>query len=296
MAIAPNGFTRRITGTGLTAETDGKKSGRQLSEYAWDILTDGTETEHSVRWKVPLPRRGDPHPENTYFRCRMIRVVQKSSIHFEAFAEYALDDRGKDSEDEEENNPLAQPAKVKYGHASKDEAIDQDRTGKPVCTVLGESFDPPISRPFGGRVITVEKNLPSFNPHFYDTYFDTPNTDTFLGYPAGTLICDFVDGDETEEGDLHYFKAVGQFRHLPQGRMSSLERTHWRRVRAEGYYIMPDSGLPVAEHARKKGELVTKPVLHKVSNGKLITDATLAEWYEFDVMEAPKSFLALNLI
>ena len=289
-------FTRRFSDTGASSETDGRQSGRQDAVREYDIVTDGTESEVSVEYNAPLPRRGNPHPDDPYRRVRNVEINQISPIMFRARVTYVKEDTGEDNE--EPQNPVLQPSKIRYGHQTTEEQIDETIDGKPICTVLGEQFDPPISRPFSDRVITIERNVATFNAQDYDDYFEVVNTDTFLNYPAGRLLLDFIDAESITEGDFTYFRLTAQMRARKQGRATSVAKTWWRRIRAEGLYVNAagdDAFPPLIEHFKIKGESVSKPVLHTIDTGHYVDDPNDAEWYEFETYEG-KSFQALNLI
>ncbi len=298
--------TLRYTGQGATSETDGKQSGRMTASREFDVVTTADATEVFVHLYAPVPRRGDPHPDYPFLRCRTRSFSRLSHIMYRAAIEYVLEDDGQGDEEESEKNPLLKPAKIRYGHATTEEPIDQEAVdgpqfiandNKPIVTVAGESFDPPISRPFSDRMITIEKNFATFDVLFSDDYFETVNEDTFLGYPPGRLLCEYVDAEPVEEGDLTYYKVTASFKARKQGRATSPAKTWHRRIRAEGFLVKVAGSNPVRyEHYKNSGgDLVSKPVLHKISDGTIITDPKQAEWYEWKVFPT-KPFQALGII
>lgn len=251
---------------------------------------------HTLMATGKLPQIGSTHPEHSYLICREVEVGQSGPIYFEASARY----RQIGSANGED--PTGQPPDIQYSHIVTEEAIDEDADGKPICTVLGESFDPPLTRPFADLFIRVTKSVLDFNPLLASAYMHKVNSDEFLGLPPGTLLVEEFSASsvitQTESGIVAYWRQTIGI-HVRRGApRTSDARAWWKRVRAEGFYIkvdIPVFGLVKALARDEAGEPVSKPVLHKVDDGTEITDPQDAEWYEFKVFESipfqPLSFI-----
>lgn len=287
-----------------TGETDGQTGSRSSSRLFHVLVTSGaiTETADTVRAFAPLPNPGDPHPTDLGMFCRRKTVQKVSVLLYEATCDYETPRGGGSGGGD---NPLSAPAVIRFSHVVTEEQIDQDMDGKPICCLATlEQFDPPITRQFGDLQMTVTKNVATFDPLQAYVYMFAVNSDSFFGADPGVCLLTQFEAENVVEGAFQYWRrTVGiQFR---SGQPNTTNDKAWyRRIRAEGYYIRipnrEEIGQPVKTYHAIDAEKqpVTKPVLHKISNGQAVddqSDPTLAEWYEFKIYRS-LPFAALNIL
>ena len=263
--------------------------------------TSNTYTPVTVRYEAMaegyIPRPKSIHPSDAYLTCRSVSCQQIAPFFYVATARYT-----KAAGDDQD--PNIQPAQIDFDHIITEEAIDQDADSKPIATVLGESFDPPLTRPVADLFIRVSKNVLTYDPTLASLFIHKVNSDPFLGFPAGTLLIEqFSASSVITENAEYWRRTIGI--HVRRGAPNTTDRKAWyRRVRAEGFYVaekvepftgpLPGGRLKVRA-LDAEDQPVTKPVLHKVADGIEITDPTKAEWYEFRVFQETE-FSPLNFL
>lgn len=103
-------------------------------------------------------------------------------------------------------SPLQIPAIVTYDDVETEEEIDQDFDGNPIITSCGEPVRG-VRATFCDRVITIKKNWPAFNDYVASAYRRSVNSDTFLGWPAGTAKLMRLSASQVKDG---YFEVTAQ--------------------------------------------------------------------------------------
>lgn len=283
--------------TDSSGETDGKDASRdEVRRFHVLVASSDYQSVNStvVRAYAPLPAIGSPHPNSAGLFCRGVNVTQVGVNLYEAEATYFSPTGGSNPND----SPTLQPATVKWSHVTTDEEIDQDAEGKPIITVTGESFDPPIRRQFGDLQLTHERNVIYFDPVLATEYLFTTNSDTFLGFMPGTVLCTQFSADAvTDNPDFIYWRRsiVFQFR---RGAPNTTDAKAWyRRIRAEGYYVKIgfNNDTFVTRAYDGEGKESVKPVLHDKTTGQQITNPQDAQWYEFKIYQSKPFALLLTL-
>lgn len=279
-------------------EADEKlQNSRASASRSFTILTTESHSTLWVRLAAQaagwLPRKGEYHPDDFWHRCNNVEVEQVGPNYYEANASYVSLSFG-----DEDGDPTLQPAEIQWSHVITDEAVDQDVSGKPICTVLGESFDPPLTRPYADLFLTVTKNVSVFDPFVAQQFMHKVNADTFLGvFPPGTALIEAFHADSVITDDLSYWRrTIGV--HFRCGAPNTTDAKAWfRRVRAEGFYIKGIAAGPQWKYRATdaNGENSVNPVLHAVADGERIDNINDAEWYEFELFESVP-FAPLNFI
>lgn len=279
--------TRKWSGPTSAGESDdeGRNVESNASEH-YELTADSNNyTPVSARYEAMLtgliPRIGSVHSSDPNLICRQIECDQRAPFFFYVQAIYRKP--GADDED-----PDLQPAEISFEHIVTEEPIDQDVNGQPIATILGESFDPPISRPVADLFIRVSKNVASFDPVAATVYMYRVNSDTFLGFPAGTLLIEQFSAVSVLTATAAYWRRTIGI-HVRRGAPNTTDAKAWfRRVRAEGFRVKFDLlGTDKDGWARdESGELVSKPVLHDKETGERINDPADAQWYEFEIYQS----------
>jgi hypothetical protein len=207
------------------------------------------------------------------------------------------------NQDNQVRSPLFAPAVIDWDDVETEEEVDEDFDGNPIVTANGEAVNG-VRRKFADQTATIQKNMISFNPYIQGRYRQSVNSDTFLGWPAGTgkmmkLRAKGVASPDVPGGGYYQVTAVIQFR-IPY--RTTPERAWYSRRRHEGFYrriAIPGGNTTKVIRATKAGEPTTKPVLLD-ENGFQLPDVEppnfpQAFWRESKLYE-PLSYNALGLL
>lgn len=290
--------TRRITGRGLNTRVDQRGAAQSSAELVYDVITDSVDDDEAVVKLHPaVPKeRISVHPASPYLRCLGVRCQQLQPTRWEVTASYdAPFAFGNDSDP----NPLNEPAVLDWDTVDSDEPVDTDVNGDPICTIIGEPFDPPVTVPHSDLLLKIQKNSGTFDPAVMVSYVQrrAVNSDTVLGQPPGCVRCNKIRASLVNDAEFPYFRVYGEFqfrRGIPELNVPDSKAFYVRR-RAEGLYVRLPVGLGgEIIHALRGGEPVTRPVLHYATGGssyeagEMVPDpegaaGPSAEWYLFQV-------------
>jgi hypothetical protein len=101
-------------------------------------------------------------------------------------------------------NPLSVPPSVRWSSERVELACTRDRHGKIISNVIGDPFDPPLTRPQAIPVVTITRTLARFDPQWVFDYQDHINQYEWMGCPQGTVLCKELTGDRTFHADWGY--------------------------------------------------------------------------------------------
>jgi hypothetical protein len=186
-------------------------------------------------------------------------------LHFEVAVSYESPPYKEPDENGQEQGPLAQPTQINYFSITSEEAIEDDITGKPIVTKNGEPIEG-LTRPISDLGIRLQKNFASFDPATFYLYSDCVNSDTFLGFPPGTLRIASIQADEQfytdEEGNEIIYFSIQVEIHARKPYQVPAAKSWYKRVRHEGYYIKESNSSNKSVRALdNEGMPVSKPVL-----------------------------------
>ncbi len=190
-------------------------------------------------------------------------------------------------------NPLDIPAIVDWDDVEVEEEIDEDFDGNAILTSCFEPV-PGIRAVFCDQVATIKKNMATYNSYTASVYRRSVNSDTFLGWPAGTAKLMKLSGKEVQ-GDFSYYEVTGvvQFR-IPY--RTTAAKAWYARWRHEGLYQKADMyGYTKIVRARDEiGEDSSKPVLLDINGYKLASGGTPI-WKDTKLYQ-PLPYAALGLL
>jgi len=189
-----------------------------------------------------------------------------------------------------EDNPLNQPPKIDWTDTKTDEPIDVDFDGNPIVTINNEPIEG-ITAKIADQVVTIQRNYAAFSPYATAAYRRSVNSDTFLGYPAGTAkLIRFNAKEVRGDGLPAYWDVTAsiQFR-LPYRTTNA--KAWYKRVLHQGYMVK-DATTNAPRRAIEKdlnsssGENPTaKPVL-LTATGYIETNPANATFREFKVYDS----------
>ncbi len=221
--------------TTCEAQYDGKQ-GQDDSVREWGVVADSAPVtaDQARSFAASIARIGDIHPFNPAKICVDVSVKQTSAIIFDVTATYRVPifQGGKSK------SPLEQAAKITYDWAISEEPIDVDADGKPIVMATGEKFDPPIRRPFGDLVVTVERNVAQFDAKSQGDLLFCTNSDTWLGLPPGTALLTKLQAVQTLQSDgSSYTTRTSSVQYRSQrDPKTPVEKSWWHRQLALSYH------------------------------------------------------------
>lgn len=236
-----------------------------------------------------LPKEGASHPFNPYLFARRIDVEKVSIAFYTASVEYESEPF---REGEENLPPTDIPARIRFGSITTEEQIDEDLNGNPLVNAgTGEPIQG-ITIPITDQVITIEKNLATFDPVAFYAYYNRVNNDTYpigSGYPPGVLrIIDISAGEELAESSPYYKLTVKIQARKPY--KTTDDKAWYKRIKKQGYMvfsgILTPGGEPIIGRATDEfGDPVGTPVLLK-ADGTRVPEGDPAHYDEWEVFES----------
>lgn len=292
-------YVDELFSSGITTATDEKGLITATATRNFNAFVNNpADNEGIVKFSPLIPADKSPHPYFHGLRCNNVSVQRRGALHFEVSVSYESPPYKNPDENGQEQGPLAQPTQINYFSITSEEAIEQDRTGKPIVTKNGEPIEG-ITRPISDLGIRLQKNFASFDPATFYLYSDCVNSDTFLGFPPGTLRIASIQADEqfyTDENgnEIVYFSVQVEI-HARKPYQVPAAQAWYKRVRHEGYYIrttlVTPAGVlfPAVKALDREGMPVSKPVLLDSSGFQLQipTNAltVTADYLLFEVFE-----------
>jgi len=232
------------------------------------------------------PRPRDVHPQYYMLRVESVSIVKVSPLTYNVTVNYKSP-AYRDGVDV----PWNQPTEIEVSGADFSAEVDEDINGNPIVTVAGEKIEG-ISRDFSDMVVTLSRNFLSFDYWTFFAYANKVNSDTFLGFPPGTLKTGSPRAKQAWFDDaIPYAEvSISIVARLPY--RTTAARAWWSRVRHEGYYCWNPSGTKVGKAVDELTHYpVDRPALLD-ANGKQIQmslytppTAPPAIWLEWELYD-----------
>jgi len=166
--------------------------------------------------------------------------------------------------DEDDTNPLNQPADVQYSFNTFEKIVERDQQNNAIVNSAQDPFSDPVNIDDSRLVVTITQNQASFNVSMAAAYVNAVNSDAYLGCAPRQWKCASIGA--TKEYDAEY----GAY----------YKCTATLEFRVEKYDIkILDQGTRELDGGVKKnilvgGAPVTDPVLLDGNGGKLDVAAT----------------------
>lgn len=254
--------------------------GRQFSfSEGYQVLCDST-TDHelTVAAASGVPRIGDTHRSGTGY-CISVRATKVGPVFW-------LVEVGYDGED------IDSSVEIEWSDSISTEPIDRDWAGAAIVTTNNEQVDG-LSTDIADPIVIIRRKFVSINLYAIRAYRRSVNSDTFLGWPAGTArLVGYSARNRYRYGspqELWDVTARIQFRE-PHANTTS-QQAWYKRWRHEGL-LVKKSGV-IQRATDSLGQEETKPVLLKI-DGTRETDPDAAYFVHTKVYgDLPYSGLGL---
>jgi hypothetical protein len=274
--------------TGVAIESDGVKGTTDVTRVFNLTPNFSGATTLDALAAAGIPLRNSPHPQTAILRARRFNASQIGPQYFQVTVGYeALTSDPNDPS----QNPLDQPAVVSFSSVTQEVEIDEDRDGNPIQTINGEPLVG-VTRPFTDLVITVSRNLPSFDPASISTYMNKINSTTWYGLPAGTVRIMDIQAQNQFSEDFEFWAVTISFQ-VRRGYGQVIDAEAWDHRCAHQGYIVKIGGQK--KHALTTDNLpVAQPVMIDRTTGAQLADGTGA-YINFPVLDEI-DFNQLNLL
>ena len=269
--------------TGTAESPDGKQ--RIVTMVRGFTITLAANDRLEVAYSAAnLPLVNELYPGTSFVILRKLTPSRISPILVLMVAEYS----GEIGPGDISSSPIDNDVIVTWRNATVEEAIDQDFDGNPIVTVNGEPIEG-VSERISDQVATIERNFLAINIPAISAYLRSTNSDTFLGFPAGTgRLMDYTATNIIQDGVAGFWKvtAVIQFR---EPYNTTPDKAWYKRLRHEGYIVRDTAGgTPHIAWDELTKSPVTKPILLAEDGTRLPipADATsvAAVWQEFKTL------------
>lgn len=238
-----------------TTAADGKSGSSGVNRYFTIVAPDVGYTPVDALAAFGLPAMNDPHPSTPSLRVRNRDVNQTGPMYFEATISYEA--QVNDPNDPAQN-PLSRPPVISFSSVTQEVEIDKDINDLPIQTINGEPIVG-VTAPFTDLVITVQRNLPSFNPESISTYTNKVNSAAWYGLPAGTVRIMGINATSVFSEDFAYWDVTIEFQvRRGQGTVEDA-KAWWHRTAHQGYLVW--DGTELAHALDNAGNTVAQPVM-----------------------------------
>lgn len=185
--------TNRLPQHEMEAGIDGNRTYRQT----WQVIVDDARYDGvEVLLAAPTPDYGAAYvgPSGSFDTYALlvkknIRRDTESRFRFFVDCEYTTSP----SQFEYTDNPLNKPAEYEWDFGSIERVITRDADGKKIQNSAGDPFNPQPTFDEPILILNYAKNVAfsSYNPVTAAGYCNAVNTDSFLGFPAGSCRCSY---------------------------------------------------------------------------------------------------------
>ena len=179
---------------------------------AYQVFTTHDTTELEVYLAPGLPQVAQSYPGFPFVYATSTSVDRVSPVFWIVTVEYKGElggVGGGSSTGGVEPSPLFAPPIIKFDDVETEEEIDVDFNGNPIVNTAGERVRG-VKALFSDQVLTVTRNFATFNTYVQAVYRRSVNSDTFQGWPPGTVKLMKLSADNVFDANT-YWKVTGVF-------------------------------------------------------------------------------------
>lgn len=166
-----------------------------------------------------VPKVGDEYATGNDYDpgsfCQLVEIERDSDVEtlFHVKCEY-------DNHKEEQNdpNPLLRPATLDWSNRREEFFFPKDTMGNWYKTPAGVPLENPPATPLSLLILTITKNVETFNPINMNEVMDGVNADAFLGFQPGYCKIEDINPSKLQhEGEYQYYimETVIAIRRIP---------------------------------------------------------------------------------
>lgn len=257
-----------------------------LSDRTYNITKDGREAHDDYRiisdianesgvvvrfavdpdTNLAVPQRGQAYPNDNGLRVHDVKIKQGDIDNREIWTA-GIDYKTGDPQNVAES-PLDRPAIVSWDDAETTEPVYTDRNDEPIINSSGETYDPPVQRPFWDLMITVQRNVASHNPIAALAYRGTVNSSSFQirGWTINPQKALLIGWSATEQFENNVYYAAETIRIACRG-------DGWKRNLLDQGYLELNGGNEAQVILDAQGMPLNQPVKldgfgHRLAEGQ----------------------------
>ena len=180
---------------------------------AYQVETTYDATELEVYLAPGLPQVAQSYPNFPFVYASSMSVDRVSPVFWIVTVEYKGEiggaGGGGSSTGGVEQSPLFAPPIIKFDDVETEEEIDVDFDGNPIVNTALERVRG-VKALFSDQVLTVTRNFAVFDTYIQAIYRRSVNSDTFQGWPPGTVKLMKLSADNVFDVNA-YWKVTGVF-------------------------------------------------------------------------------------
>jgi hypothetical protein len=178
---------------------------------AYQVETTYDATELEVYTAAGLPQVSQSYPGFPFVYAEQMQLDRVSPVFWIATVNYKGEIGGAGGgSGGTEPSPLFAPPIIKFDDVETEEEIDVDFDGNPIVDTAGQRVRG-VKALFSDQVLTVTRNFSVFDTYLQAIYRRSVNSDTFQGWPPGTVKCMKLSADNVFDVNVGYWKVTGVF-------------------------------------------------------------------------------------
>lgn len=270
--------------TGVQTQVDDKGFITATARREYNVFCNdaGGDSELTLRDSGSLPKEKSQHPLFPYLFCDSVDIQRAGPRHYTYTVSYKSAPYK-----EQPQGPLSEPTQVSYFTITNEGGCEEDIYGKPITTKCGELVYG-ITRSYSDLGIRLTKNFATFDPPSFYLFINCVNSDTFFGFPPGTLFIANISADEQFFEDYPYWKVNVEIQARKPYNTTN-QKAWFVRYRHQGFRSFQDiDGEVQARKVLRDGEPVSTPVLLDEDGYEVIEDPNadpIAYWLERQIYE-----------
>jgi hypothetical protein len=222
-----------------------------------------------------IPQLGDPFPEFPY--ATVVRVSPAPATDNDPKRFYIIVDY------QIMENPIEQDPVIEWGGVSISEAIDKDKDGKAITNSSLETFDPPVVEDIYDLSLYYTRNVPAFDPVFYAEYYNSVNSDIFLGFQPNHVKCKNITSRRQRSAyDFYYVVTIELIFRLRTA--DPFDVGYRRRILDQGFRAKNDDGVFV-QITDDNGAVLSEPTLLD-GQGNILDEEANPVFLEFNTVDS----------
>jgi hypothetical protein len=229
------------------------------------------DTIQTVEADPRIPKNFEAHPLFPFMTVKDRATKQKGLLQYVTTVSYESPEYTEGFE-----NPILQPTQISYSTITSDEEIDTDLYNRSICTSVGEPVAG-LTKSVSDLGIRLQRNFIDFSPAAFYTYQDSVNSDSYLGFPPGTLKVASITADKQIYNKFTVYYSVQIEIHARKPYLVPPAQAWWKRYLNQGYLAKWDNGRIGRMFDNVTQQPISQPI--KIAlDGTPLSDQTSGIW------------------
>lgn len=193
----------------------GNKGVKRYTDVYQVIADSETDDIVTVADLAGLPQLFDLHASDPDVRVRNRSFSKQDSSRIEWEARISYSNEVTSPEDQEDN-PLAEPARISWGTVKVERPAILDTDGNLILMSNGLPPDPPLVRQTSHVLLRITRNEPDFDGATALNYIDHINTTEFSGGASKKVRCNDISAEEQHRAGVNFWVIGYEFEYAPE--------------------------------------------------------------------------------